>query len=420
MVYTLPRGRERRSWLLVSAWMVVLYSTVPVARRIQAFVDDRWGRQVFTSGVLAVLIVGLGLALLYAYRHRSLVTGKRAAWLVGIAVVYAYFTMSLQENPEESLHFVEYGILAYLLFRALSHRVRDPSIYLAATLLGAIVGLGEEVLQWATPRRYFDFRDVALNTLSVLLVQMAVDKGFKPAVIQHAFRPRSLSRVCAIAATLVVMVGLCLSNTPPVIRWYTGPFRFLSFLRGEDNIMTEYGYAVHDPEIGLFFTRFTVERLKETDARRAREAARILDAYGSPAQYPLFLKLFTPFNDPFLHELRVHLFRRDRYRGAAWKYRDDPPEYVNHLTIAHRENQILEKYFGRTLGLSRHVLAARDRALLESRYDRTARYVSAVSASLITSFRPWQVWLAVLVLLVALKMGRLLCARAEARRGAAS
>ena len=37
-------------------------------------------------------------------------------------------------NPEEAVHFIQYGALGVLLFRAFSHRMRDPMIYLAAAL----------------------------------------------------------------------------------------------------------------------------------------------------------------------------------------------------------------------------------------------------------------------------------------------
>ena len=64
----------------------------------------------------------------------------------------------------------------------------------------------------------------------------------------------------------------------------------------------------------------------------------MLDAYHTPAVYDEFLSIYTVTADPFLHEARVHLFRRDRYRHTAAEQRlSDPAAYRASITIAHRE-----------------------------------------------------------------------------------
>ncbi len=61
--------------------------------------------------------------------------------LSAVGGLFTCLIWSLRANPEEAFHFVQYGVLSILLFRAFSHRLRDPSIYLAAALAGAALGI---------------------------------------------------------------------------------------------------------------------------------------------------------------------------------------------------------------------------------------------------------------------------------------
>jgi len=53
--------------------------------------------------------------------------------------------------------------------------------------------------------------------------------------------------VCALAALQLLVLGLCLSNTPWVVDWYASRIPFLEYLRHEDNVMSEYGFRYDDP-----------------------------------------------------------------------------------------------------------------------------------------------------------------------------
>ena len=73
-----------------------------------------------------------------------------------------------------------------------------------------------------------------------------------------------------------------------------------------------------------------------------------LDAFHRPDSYQEFLSEYTSTKDAFLHEARVHLFRRDRYRHrlAAAEDREAADAYA---IIASRENLIMERYFPHTM-----------------------------------------------------------------------
>lgn len=397
-----PRGSERLSWLLVAAWTLIIYATIPLARGIQEYVSAHWGRLLFRDVVLAAVVLAAGGGALVVVRSVRARSWPSYAWLAAVAAGYVYGTFQLWGSPEEALHFVEYGVLALLLFRAFSHRLRDPLIYLAVALAGATLGTFDEIIQWLTPRRFFDFRDVGLNAVSAVLMVVGISRGLRPPFIRGPVRPRSVRVVCGLAAVLVMVLVACLMNTPRTVEAYARRIPRLGYLREKPNVMSEYGHRHVDPEIGVFYSRFSLADLERMDRARAKDAASILNRYRDPKKYEAFLKRYTPAGDPFVHEARVHLFRRDHYMAVAWKYEADEQTHRYHLTVALRENQIMEKYFGRTLRKSKYVLEPARVEDLEEKLLPDHPYRSGVSAGLITRFTRKQAAMGGLALLVVL------------------
>jgi hypothetical protein len=130
----------------------------------------------------------------------------------------------------------------------------------------------------------------------------------------------------------------------------------------------------------------------------------VLAARADDRFYPEFLREHSSLRDPFLHELRVHLFRRDRYWRLARAHRSEPERHRDLITVAYREQRMLETCFGETLraaGLD-WPEDLRERARQAS---HDGPYTSPVSSQLITSFRPGPAVLALLILLVASRWG---------------
>ena len=399
-----PREKEWVSWFWVILWSLIIFITVPYARTLQAFVQKRWDREVFTDIVLMAVVLFVGLCLLWVYRNSRWKPFSRYLWLAGVGGAYTYGTFHLNKNPEEAMHFIEYGVLGVLLFRALSHRIRDPTIYFSAAMIGCMVGMADETIQWITPRRFFDYRDIWLNAFSGLLVQIAIDRGLRPRHIKSPIRPFSIQILCRLAAALLVFFGFCFSNTPARIEWLVSKIPSLNYLLEGDTAMSEYGHRIEDPEIGLFYSRFSGRELIEIDRRLGRSSAKILNHFRRNEDYPKFLKIYTPIKDPFTHEARVHLFRRDHYLGVAPKHSADAKMYMYHLTVAYRENQIMQKYFGETLKHSQYGLNPRVLEMMEKMVDRHIVYESEVSANLLTRFGEKRAWIVILFSLVALTL----------------
>ncbi|HZM69510.1 MAG TPA: VanZ family protein [Candidatus Cryosericum sp.] len=399
-----PRESARVSWTYFVLGFVAILMTVPVARTIQNWVADHWGRQAFTIFVIACVVITLAACARHLARLQAPSSLARGLWLLVIAGIYGAWTLHLgQESPEEAVHFLEYGGLSLLAFRALSHRHRDQGIHIAAALLCALAGTFDEILQWLTPGRYWDFADVALNVSSGALMQAALWRGMPPAYLGRGVGAESMRLIRRLGTAQLLLIGLCASNTPPRTAWLSRQASPLQYLATMDDVMMEYGYQNSGSETGAFFSRFPKDDLIGIDAQRGEEAARVLDEFKDEARYPEFLGRYTPATDPFLHEARVHLFRRDRFLSKAlWPTADDKFRR-DHATVAYHENQILEGYFPRTLHASSYVLPSDQAAFLADHVDRETRYVSRVSDTLVCRIREWQIWLVILILLAGLQ-----------------
>ena len=413
MIRSAPRESPRVSWLYFLLCALAIFLTVPFARGVRLFVTEQWGRVTFAYLVAGCVLAGAGW-LIGSLRRRGEFRVASVAWIAGVVVVYLAWTAFLAQrlSPEEAFHFLEYGALSYLAFRALSHQVRDPSIYPASVLLCAIVGTLDEFIQWLTPGRVWALEDVGLNVGSAALMQIVLWKGIRPALISaEPVRARSWQRVARLGALSALLLALSLFNTPPRIAWYAKRVPFLGYLLRHEGVMAEYGHRYSDPETGVFFSRFSLGALHRHDAEEGAAAGRILEEYREEKRYAEFLERFSPAVDPFVHEARVHLFRRDRYRARIADFPDDLSEQRFHATVAFRENRILEKYFPATLAASGQAWPLSERARLEALLDPTMEYVSHVSDQLIVSLTDWQLsggilLVAGLLLIVGFRPGR--------------
>ncbi len=377
--------RECLSWFLVIFWSAVIFVSVPYVRAAVDYVRQHWGAAVFTYLVAAcvILVLAATVVLLLKRRQNSL---AGHVWLAAIFGVVIYQIFDLQAgSPVEAVHFLQYGMLSLLLFRAFAHRVRDNSVYAAAAITGSFVGMLDETVQWLTPGRVFDLADIRLNFTAVALVQIALAAGIRPRRISGWPDGLSLRRLCRLAAVATAFLGLCYLNTPDRIAWFSARMPLPEFVANNHNVMVEYGY-LHDaaPRV-LFRSRLTIEALRRLARDRALEGARVLDLYRPPERFSDFLEAYTPMNDPFLHEAGVRLYSRDIYLQRARDATDDDWRH-RQFTSAYWENRILESYFG---GLLRASSARWPNALeveITEKIDTEGEFESWVSRHLITAF----------------------------------
>lgn len=360
-------------------------------------------------------IIGLFFATvisIYIFRRWRRGAGGRLAWLIVLLTVSIWLMKFQLQTPAEAIHFFQYGILSFFLFRACTHHMRDWLVYPTSLLLLIMIASGDEFLQWLMPGRFWDFRDIRLNLLAGIVVQSFIALVIRPSGIRFTTEPKSVRRLCYIAWSTIFMLALAFSNTPSRVDLYATRIPFLQFLSNNESVMSEFGYEHFDVEIGTFYSRYTMQELLKIDRTRGREVGEIINKYKSLMDYHEFLRTFTLAQDPFLHELRVHIFRRDHYSSMADHFRNrDTEQFVYHVTVAYRENQILEKFFPMALIASKQVLSEELYQYIRGNADLSMPYTSSVSSHLVTvatenEFRLVVVVLVVVVGLVYARYGR--------------
>jgi VanZ family protein len=385
----IPTKKVLLSWLGVVLCSITIFLIVPVALTIQKFVAKNFGKNTFIYFVLSIVafvFLSLLYLLIFNLKVRSF---SNYIWLFILAGLYFYFTLKLVKAPAEAIHFLEYGMLGFFLFRALKYHIKDKSIYLTGVLFCLLVGTFDEILQWVTPGRLWSFRDVGLNTLSGGLFQAALWKVVKPKIISEKISIKSIRIITSIFAVCLIVLGLCASNTPDRVAYYTNLISPLSFLQKEEP-MSEFGYKLIDVDIGVFYSRFAPDKLEKTDNQQGEKYAQILNKSVNIS--------YKEISNPFLYELRIHVFRRDTYFDRGNKT-SDLNEKKEFYSIAYKENLILEKYFRQSIKKSIYAWGENSIKETEPLIDKRKPYKSPVSANLFTSFSEKTIWISILVLL---------------------
>ena len=389
----LIEGNGKVAWVIAALWAAVIFATVPFAGDGVSYVRQYGDDDIFAY-VVGACVIGLFGVAVHLLRKRQRKSISSYLWLLAIAVIVIYQVYELEKGtPVEAIHFLQYGLLSLLLFRAFAYKVADYSIYAAVTIIGSTIGMLDETIQWLTPGRHFGLEDIWLNFTAVALVQAALALGIKPRRIAGWPDRLGLRRLCRLGAIAVAYLGLCFLNTPDLIA-------------DDHGVMIEYGDLHGDDIKGRFRSLLAITELRRQDAGRAIEGGLILQQYRDRDKYGEFLAIYTPLKDPFLHEAQVHIYSRDinleRARNAT-----DKTLQKWQFTSAHWENLILEDYFGQLLSAADNRWPDDLKTEIAGKIDNQRIFKSFVSRHLITAFTQAQVlWGFLFVVLGLLMLAR--------------
>lgn len=285
--------------MVVAAGVVL---SAPFIRDIRNFIKTNFpGHYVtFVGGAIAVIIGAGVLAALFRIRDRR--PARYGAIAAALALGTAYAIWNAQGNVEvdtvERFHFVEYGLIALLFYRAFRPS-GDASMIVLPIVAGLIVGTCEEWLQWFIPGRVGDMRDVFLNLAAIvcgLLFSVGVDPADR---VTWSFTAESRRRAAVVSAAAVMV--------------------FAAFVYS-----VHLGTEVSDVEAGRFRSRYDGGTLLvlASDRTAAWRAA------PPPVRPPSLSR-----EDQYLSEGVLHV----RERNNRWEAGD--------VTGAWFENRILEKYY---------------------------------------------------------------------------
>lgn len=254
--------------------------------------------------IVAAIVAGgaaaaVAVALIRIRERRTLRYGL-VVLAAAVAGVYAWLNAGENQdsNVVELLHFLQYGVVTLLFYRAV-RGAGDLSMLVLPMLAGLIVGTAEEGLQWFLPVRVGEIRDLYLNAAAMvcgLLFSVAVDP---PPAFRASLRPGSASLIgrFAVAACLALAVFLHVIHL---------------------------GHDIRDDEAGVFESRYSADRLAALQDEKARE--------WRTDPPPLQVRRVSR-EDQYMTEGVQHV----RWRNRKWDEGD--------VLAAWNENRILEKYF---------------------------------------------------------------------------
>jgi VanZ family protein len=340
---------------------IVVSTTLVLSAPFIGFVRS-WIRATFPGQFVRIVgaaIAVLGAAALVAAilrirEHRLL---RYGALLCALGCAVWFSVLEATGNPDvdvvQRFHFVEYGIITFLFYRAW-RPLKDPAILVMPALAGLLVGTADEWLQWFIPNRVGEIADILLNGIAIgcgLLFSLGADP---PETFQWTIRPESIIRVGRLTAITIGAVALFVH-------------------------IVHLGYDIRDQEVGTFKSRYAMSMLPViAEARRA-------DWMAHP---PLVLQRVSR-EDQYMTEGVTHVQRRNELLAG------------NNVRGAWMENLILEKYYAPVLDtpsyVSRtgHRWSAEQRASVNSRAGGSdASYVSTANPYPIVAWSRKMFWLA--------------------------
>lgn len=158
---------KKRLWIVITIYIAVIYSSLSLMRSFIGFLYNSLGVETVEFGINSLLILSILAFLIFI--SISINTYQKQKRLVLILVVMALgggISMSV-EVPVERIHFLEYGILGYLVFKATIDTWKLPFIF--SLLFVSVIGMGDEIIQWFLPSRVGDLMDVCMNSFGGLL-----------------------------------------------------------------------------------------------------------------------------------------------------------------------------------------------------------------------------------------------------------
>jgi hypothetical protein len=156
---------KTRAWWVLFVYVFCILSTLYVMPAVWENFSVNLGKTAVSLLPLfltTVFFTGFFIYVLYDKKRRLLLS----FWLFFFFSVY-FFLMKQFELPAERIHFLEYGLLAFLAYKALEKDIIQKKLLYTLTLfLVTGVSLLDEGIQYLLPNRVGELRDVALNVVS--------------------------------------------------------------------------------------------------------------------------------------------------------------------------------------------------------------------------------------------------------------
>ena len=350
-----------RYFILALSLSAALVLSAPFIGQIRNEIRTRFPGQfvLILGSVIGVSIMtALAVALIRIRERRVMRYGVIACALV-LGAGYALWTAKPdpQVNAVERFHFVEYGLITLLFYKAW-RPLGDGGVVLLPVVAALTVAIVEEWFQWFIPGRVGALEDVLLNWAAILcglLFSLGLDP---PSRLTLRVGRQSRRQLGIAAATAILLFGMFFDSV-------------------------HLGHEIRDREAGSFTSIFTApELLAQAKDRAVRWRA-----------------------DPPVD--RTRLAREDQYRteGIQHVRRRNEAWAASDFNAAWRENRILETYYDPVLETG-HRWAPEHRADAAHRFeslsptDATSNspYMSAAYPYVIYTWPASRFWAVILIL----------------------
>lgn len=149
-------------WFFIFMYIAFIYLSLPFARGFLNFLYDFLGKELLSlsANLLLVMFFLFGI---YKFRQRDI---RHIVLFLIPAVILVLFAMTL-DRPEERIHFLQYGLLGFLVYKGFERVNTMKPILIGGFIV--TVGAVDEIIQWFLPNRVGDLRDVMFNSIGGLL-----------------------------------------------------------------------------------------------------------------------------------------------------------------------------------------------------------------------------------------------------------
>ena len=357
--------RLDRGWLVGAvAYAAAVIASSPYIGDIRSAILGAFPTQfrLIIGGAIAVAVT---VALAYALasiRDRRAWRYTGLAVAIGGAVLYARLvaTGNLLVDVVEHVHFVEYGLIAWLFYRAW-RPVDDGEAVIWPLLAGTLAGIADESVQAFVPGRVGEAHDIFLNVVAVscgLCFAASVDP---PARFSIPMERRCVRPIAYGVSAVLVM--------------------FAAFFHA-----VHLGHQVYEPDIGVFWSHYDAQSLLAESADRASRWR---------ADPPTQMRRLSR-EDEYLSEALWHVQERNRAWGAGDQF------------SAWRENLILERFYAPVLDTPTFASRTPPRWPAAQRDDAAARigsdpgiYISRAAPYPIYTWSPIAFWSGVALVIAA-------------------
>ncbi|MDE2752303.1 MAG: VanZ family protein [Gemmatimonadota bacterium] len=166
--FSFTSRRERRLWLCAVAVVVAIYSTLGLAGSLAETLREH---NLLPAAVLVLMLATVAAIVGSGLKRRP---GRREIWVaLGVTAVYSMAVVRMGGTMEERTHLFEYGIVAVLIYQALSERAQNgrrvPAPAVLALVAAALLGWLDEGIQALIPNRVYDNFDVVRNSVAAAI-----------------------------------------------------------------------------------------------------------------------------------------------------------------------------------------------------------------------------------------------------------